>query len=33
LRPTVWQCAAAGVLLTCSVLSFTGITTFIYANF
>ena len=32
-RPTVWRCAAACLLLTLSVLSFTGITTFIYANF
>ena len=32
-RPTVWRAAALTVLTVWSVLSFTGITTFIYSNF
>ena len=32
-RPTAWRCMACGVLLAWSVLSFTGITTFLYSNF
>lgn len=32
-RPTLWRALALGVLLVWSVLSFTGVTTFIYANF
>lgn len=32
-RPTAWRCAACGALLAWSVLSFTGITSFLYSNF
>lgn len=32
-RPTAWRCAACAALLAWSVLSFTGITTFLYSNF
>ena len=32
-RPKWWQAAALAVLTAWSVLSFTGITTFIYSNF
>lgn len=32
-RPTIWRCVAVCVLLAASILSFSSVTTFIYANF
>ena len=32
-RPTLWRCLGLAVFTAWSILSFTGITTFIYSNF